>query len=278
MIKVRSTINAFSIFRTQRTEDIRKIGFGEKAYFETRAFYLNAKKHGFKTGLINKSFALGRQWREINKGYPRGFTSYLTYRPRMQFLLYGKAEIRNKKMHVPDLDLDDLVMTEPKVFDKSIEPVDIILLTYYRKYYLFQVIDEIIRRTNYPYRLIVVDNGSTDGTRDWILDWYKKGIIWKYVFTKQNCTINEAFTEGFKEVESSIFVSCPDDIPPPKLTPCWLTTMLDLLGEYPEFLSVSLDVGNVSFYRFLRIKYGKEKYNQFFKTWRTEIAPKLKTI
>ena len=50
------------------------------------------------------------------------------------------------------------------------------IVTYNRKNYLFQVIDQIIRLTQYPYRLIIVDNGSTDKSGVFI-----NGIIDKIV-------------------------------------------------------------------------------------------------
>ncbi len=54
----KSQKNAYSIYRIAKTKDIRDIGFGDKAYYETRAFYLNAKKHGRKTGVVSKKIAV----------------------------------------------------------------------------------------------------------------------------------------------------------------------------------------------------------------------------
>lgn len=142
------------------------------------------------------------------------------------------------------------------------EPVDIIILTYQRLYFLKEVIDEIKNRTIYPYRLIVVDNGSTDGTREWIQEMYKQGKIWKYVFTKENLFMTEAFTKGLELVESKYFITTQDDLVPPKVSPCWLTQEVQLLDKHKEFVSISMNYGNRSFFKYLRQKYGKVHYKQ----------------
>ena len=78
--------------------------------------------------------------------------------------------------------------------------------------------------TDYPFRLIVVDNGSKDGSREFILKLEKEKLIWKYVFNKENLLLAMAQTEGFKVVESDLFVVCDDDMIPPMFKNlCWLT-------------------------------------------------------
>ena len=275
MWEVRDTRNAYSIYRIHRTAEIKEIGFGKEGYYETRMFHLNAKEHGFKTGVIRKELFLCGHWREVNKGYAREFDIYRTHHPKMQKHLYG--DTAHRRIHVPDLDLDELdLFTGLSTVYPQADPVDIVILTYQRKYYLFQVIDQILRMTKHPYRLIVVDNGSTDGTRDWIKKWHKAGIVWKYIF-KENGPISEAFKSGFKEVESDLFITTPDDIPPSRRAgPCWLTKLVELIDKYPEYISISSDFGNTSFLKYLVGKYGKLRYNEeFTKTWREKIIPKL---
>jgi len=266
MEKIKARHNAYSIYRIAKTKDLREIGFGEKAYYETRAFYLNAKKHGKKTGVVSRKIAVCNHFREVNKGYKRGFDTYRTYHEKNQDRLYGKKEIRQERLHIADLNLSGLQLSKPHKFDKNIEPVDIIIITYERKYYLFQTIDQIIRDTKYPYRLIVVDNGSTDGTREWIKEQHKNGLIWKYIFSKENTVMNVAFKKGLKEVESKLFITNADDIPPPsKLEPCWLTYLVNLFNEnYPEFFAIGFDFSNISFLKYLTRKYGKARYKKEF--------------
>ena len=90
---------------------------------------------------------------------------------------------------------------------------------------------------------------------------YKKGKIWKYVFTKKNMFMTEAYAEGFKHIESEYFVVTQDDVIPPKGA-CWLTQMVKLIRKYPEVTSISRSYGNLDFYKYIKRKYvrGAKEY------------------
>lgn len=102
--------------------------------------------------------------------------------------------------------------------------VDIIVLTYNRLDYFKMFVEMVYENTNYPFRLIVVDNGSEDGTREYIERLKKENLVWKYVFNKENLPLASALTEGFKVSESEFVITVADDMMPPKRLhgPCWL--------------------------------------------------------
>ena len=103
------------------------------------------------------------------------------------------------------------------------QPIDILVLTYNRLRYFKTFVKFLYLSTDYPFRLIVIDNGSTDGTREYIVELRKQGKIWKYLFNEKNLPLAAAFTEGFKLVESELFITAPDDIIPPLgKKPSWL--------------------------------------------------------
>ena len=79
--------------------------------------------------------------------------------------------------------------------------------------------------TDYPFRLIVVDNGSIDGTRQYIQDLRKEGKVWKFLFTDKNLPMAAAFTAGFELVESELFITVADD-------------MVPALGKKPSWLEI----------------------------------------
>lgn len=54
------------------------------------------------------------------------------------------------------------------------EIVDIILLSYNYKEYTMMAIESLLSNTDYPFRLICVDNASIDGTKEYLLDLKKK--------------------------------------------------------------------------------------------------------
>ena len=105
MALIKTTRNPYSIFRIHRTEVFRDIGLGEKGdYFETFVFRAHTDKHKLIGGILGKSFLAATQFREVNKGYPRGFKEYRTYNEREQQRRFGAtAEDREKKSHVSDI-------------------------------------------------------------------------------------------------------------------------------------------------------------------------------
>ena len=50
--------------------------------------------------------------------------------------------------------------------------ISVVIPTYNRKQLLKRAIDSVFNQTLFPKEIIVVDDGSTDGTKDWILDKY----------------------------------------------------------------------------------------------------------
>ena len=107
--------------------------------------------------------------------------------------------------------------------------IDILLITYQRSYLLEKVLKSIYERTNYPHRIIVVDNASTDNTKDILKRQQKIGAIYKYIEMPSNGGQIAALNEGMKYVESEMFVTTQDDLLPPDLKPCWLKRIKHLL-------------------------------------------------
>ena len=137
--------------------------------------------------------------------------------------------------------------------------MDIIVITYQRLNFLRVLLDELVNNTKYPYRLIIIDNGSTDGTREWIEKMFEKGKIWKYLFNGKNEMLSESFQIGLELVESELFITTQDDIIPPKLSPCWLTQMVEIIREKPKLVAITMDYVNEGFHRYLAQRYGKKR-------------------
>ena len=120
------------------------------------------------------------------------------------------------------------------------EKIDILLVSYNRLNLLQITIKAIKKRTEYPYRLIVIDNGSDDGTIEWILNAYVNKKIDDIVLLGVNIGLGKAFQEGFKKVKSEYFITCTDDVIPPKVNPCWLTQELETIKNNPEYGGITM--------------------------------------
>lgn len=127
----------------------------------------------------------------------------------------------------------------------DIKPVDIIVIHYNRIKYIKIYLLMLHLFTFHPFRLIVVDNGSTDGSREWLLEMKEKGLVWKTVFNKENKPLAEAIAEGFKEVESEFFITSANDMMVPyNKYPygegvCWLTMLIASLEYYTDYGSIN---------------------------------------
>jgi len=113
------------------------------------------------------------------------------------------------------------------------EPVDIILITCNRIEKTRETITELYKRIKVPFRLIVVDDMSIDGTADYLRQLVNIGLV--QVFEQlENSNICQAYNKGFEYVESEYFFMMQDDITVPDLEPCVTTQLIDLMKKYPE--------------------------------------------
>ena len=124
--------------------------------------------------------------------------------------------------------------------------IDILLITYQRSYLLEKVLKSIYERTNYPHRIIVVDNASTDNTKDILKRQQKIGAIYKYIEMPSNGGQIAALNEGMKYVESEMFVTTQDDLLPPDLKPCWLERIKHLLEGNPDYGAICMRIQRTS--------------------------------
>lgn len=63
--------------------------------------------------------------------------------------------------------------------------VAIFTMTKDRKFYSQKMLESMVKTNNYPYDWVVVDNGSKDGSIEWLTDWAKKNKV-PYEFVNKN--------------------------------------------------------------------------------------------
>lgn len=120
------------------------------------------------------------------------------------------------------------------------EKIDIIVVTYNRLNLLKKTIKAINVRTRYPHRIIVIDNNSYDGTKEWLTDLLQDGLVDEVIFLSENLGLGKSYQEGLKRVKSDYFVVCTDDVIPPKTIPCWLEREVITIKANPEYAGICM--------------------------------------
>lgn len=118
-------------------------------------------------------------------------------------------------------------------------PIDIVLTTYNRLSFTKKVIEHLIERTTTPFRLIVVDNGSTDGTQDYINS-LPSGVVKRFIPLPENAGLQRAKNFGLEYVTSEFYIDTDNDCLCPLSSPDWLHNLVALLNSHPDFAAISL--------------------------------------
>lgn len=138
---------------------------------------------------------------------------------------------------------------------EKVLPITILVTSYNRKTLLKKCIELINERTFYPYRIIVVDNHSTDGSLGMLKEMKVQGKIFDFVFLNENIGQCKALNKGFevnddwennkRRPSSDFIVTTNEDIYPPMLgqESCWLTQMVDIFERNsPEYGAISMRI------------------------------------
>ena len=99
--------------------------------------------------------------------------------------------------------------------ENSIVNVSVIIPTYNRKNLLKRALHSVSNQTFIPREIIVVDDGSSDGTKDWVLERFP---YVRYIY-QDNSGVSSARNAGIKEAKGSwiAFLDSDDEWMPDKL-------------------------------------------------------------
>jgi len=140
------------------------------------------------------------------------------------------------------------------------EPIDIIINNYTRLQYLDIIVKAIKERTQYPYRIIVTDNSSTPRTRKFINKLLEDGLIHETVFIEKNQPLPQALEHGMEFIKSKYFVQTVEDTIPPFTNPCWLTHLVWMMDNAPDFGAIALGYNRMSSDKYFKgLENGKAK-------------------
>jgi glycosyltransferase involved in cell wall biosynthesis len=124
--------------------------------------------------------------------------------------------------------------------------VNISMVTYNRLEFTKEVIHSIADHTSYPYVLTVVDNGSTDESREYLIETQKEGIIKNLVLLGNNVGVAKASNLAWHlEPLSAYYVKFDNDIVIRKKG--WLSNMVSVIEGVPGLGAVAYNFEPISY-------------------------------
>jgi len=118
--------------------------------------------------------------------------------------------------------------------------VDIVMVTMNRIEFTRKSIQYIKERTKTPYRLIVVDNNSNDGSQEMLYKMKQEGLVNHLILLEENYGIHMAKNYGLSLVRSEpYYIDTDNDLLAPKIEPDWIAQLTVLMDKYTHFGAIS---------------------------------------
>ena len=147
------------------------------------------------------------------------------------------------------------------------EKVDILLATYNGEKYIREQIDSILNQTYKEFRLLISDDGSTDGTRDILNEYKAKDDRIEIFMQEENLGVVKNFEFLLKKVEAKYYMfSDQDDIWKDEKIEKSLNKIeegFDLVYSDLEVVDENLNVTYNSYWKLKGIYNKIKKYNNF---------------
>jgi glycosyltransferase involved in cell wall biosynthesis len=124
--------------------------------------------------------------------------------------------------------------------------MSIIMLNWNRKHYSEQTLNRIVEATTIPHELILVDNGSEDGTREYLKGMENKTNAEKvtYVFNDKNLGVAGGRNSGLVVASGGYLVTIDDDILVPDR---WDVLMAEACDKIPGLGITGVNVEPINF-------------------------------
>ena len=92
-----------------------------------------------------------------------------------------------------------------------VSAISIYTATYNRAHLLPQVYESLCRQTNKDFEWLIIDDGSTDATRDLVQSWIDQGVVRIQYRYKENGGVHTARDLAYKTCSTELIVSCDSD-------------------------------------------------------------------
>jgi len=124
--------------------------------------------------------------------------------------------------------------------------VNICMITYNRLEFTRQAVEGLVRSTRFPHVLTVVDNGSSDGTRGYLLEMKRLGVIRNLVLLEENAGVAKASNLAWSlEPRAAYYLKLDNDIVIGK--PGWLEALVTAVDAIPELGAAAYNFEPVSY-------------------------------
>ena len=139
-----------------------------------------------------------------------------------------------------DIDVHPISFTDPRIQELR-QPIDIALLSCNRRRITEASIRAIQERTTTPHRLLVLDNGSVDGSDDLIKALAAEGLVDGYELSADNNGVHWGFNCLLDWAQSDPYICTDNDIIPPVPVDGrdWLSRLLDLAQRHPDYAAIA---------------------------------------
>ena len=141
-------------------------------------------------------------------------------------------------------DLTRLAALEEGESGEAAKPlVSIIMLTYNALEFTQQAIDSITANTHHRYEMVLVDNGSTDGTKDYLRGQLERHSDWQLIDNADNRGFAAGNNQGVEAARGRYVLLLNNDV---LVADGWLTSLVNSLERDPRIGMVGPVANNVS--------------------------------
>lgn len=118
--------------------------------------------------------------------------------------------------------------------------ISIVVVTYNRLEYSRQCLQSVLDNTDVPFEVIVVDNGSTDGTPDWLTELKARhGEKIRLIFNDVNLGCAVAYNQGFKQAAGDPICRVDNDVILPE---GWASSFMRIWDAHPDLGMLTTDL------------------------------------
>jgi O-antigen biosynthesis protein len=117
------------------------------------------------------------------------------------------------------------------VSDAGLPLISIVILTYNQWFYTEGCLASIRQHTPEPYQLIVVDNGSSDGTRERLQALVATDSRYRLLLNDENRGYAAGCNQGMQQARGEYIVLLNNDV---VVTPVWLSGLMECHGSHPQ--------------------------------------------